>query len=199
MVQKDSFSPLSVTKKELRSQMLQQRQAIVPIEWRSKSRAICQHLSHAEVFQKAEGILAYLSARQEPDLRELWTADATPKRWGFSRRVGKDLVWHLCSPLNPEHFKTGTYGILEPIASLPVMHPEDIDLILVPAVACDRQGFRVGYGGGYYDRLLSLPQWVNKPTIGIAFEFAYFEKLPSDPWDCQVQAMCTERGLSSAA
>jgi 5-formyltetrahydrofolate cyclo-ligase len=184
-----------VLKRDLRNQLLQQRQAIPSAEWQAKSKAICQHLSQSEIYQNAEGILAYLSTRQEPNLCELWTANATPKRWGFSRCVGKGLMWHQCSPFAPEHFEVGAYGLLEPIALRPVVNPEEVDLILVPAVACSRQGFRIGYGGGFYDRLFGHPQWAHKPTIGIVFEFAYLDELPRDPWDCPVQAVCTEQGL----
>lgn len=185
-------------KKELRSQLLQQRQAIAPADWQAKSEAICQHLSQSAVYRSAQVVLAYMSTRQEPDLSALWTNnELQPKHWGLSRCVGQDLAWHACSPFSPEQFQVGAYGILEPIATLPTLKPEEVDLILVPAVACDRQGFRLGYGGGFYDRLLSAPQWVNKPTVGIVFEFAYLEHLPRDPWDCPVQAICTETGWAT--
>jgi 5-formyltetrahydrofolate cyclo-ligase len=181
-------------KKDLRSHLLQQRQAIAPSDWQAKNEAICQHLAQCEVYQNAQVILAYLSNRQEPDLSLLWTDNLLPKRWGLPRCVEKDLAWHLCEPSNPEQFQVGAYGILEPIASLSILKPEEVDLILVPAVACDRKGFRLGYGGGFYDRLLSQPSWIGKPTIGIVFEFACLEQLPSDSWDYPLQSVCTEAG-----
>jgi 5-formyltetrahydrofolate cyclo-ligase len=189
----DSAFPFSFNKKDLRSHLLQQRQAIALSDWQAKNEAICQHLAQSEFYQNAQVILAYMSTRQEPDLSALWTNSA-PKQWGLSRCVGKELVWHSCSPSNPEQFQVGAYGILEPSASLPVLKPEEVDLILVPAVACDRKGFRLGYGGGFYDRLLSQPQWIGKPTIGIVFEFAYLEQLPSDSWDYPMESVCTEAG-----
>ncbi|MHC5824929.1 MAG: 5-formyltetrahydrofolate cyclo-ligase, partial [Nostoc sp.] len=65
-----------------------------------------------------------------------------------------------------------------------------------PSVACDYQGYRLGYGGGYYDRLLSLPQWQTKPTIGIVFDFAYLSQIPIESWDKPLQAVCTETRLT---
>jgi len=55
--------------------------------------------------------------------------------------------------------------------------------------------YRLGYGGGYYDRLLSSEEWASKPTIGIVFEFACLPELPIEPWDKPLQDVCTETGF----
>lgn len=197
MTELDSTFHFCSAKKNLRKSLIQQRQAISLAEWQARSRAICQHLSQSEIYRRAQVVLAYMSTRQEPDLSTLWKDSPASKRWGLPRCVGQDLVWHHCAPPNPEQFQVGAYGILEPIATLPVLNPPEVDLILVPAVACDRKGFRLGYGGGFYDRLLSNPQWANKATIGIVFEFAYVEHLPSDEWDYPMQSICTETGWAA--
>lgn len=93
----------------------------------------------------------------------------------------------------------GHYGILEPDPALPQLLAENIDLLLVPAVAIDRGGYRLGYGGGYYDRLRADPCWRQIPTIGIVFDFAYVDSLPIDPWDLPLDAVCTELGLTRAS
>jgi 5-formyltetrahydrofolate cyclo-ligase len=64
-------------------------------------------------------------------------------------------------------------------------------------VAIDRQGYRLGYGGGYYDRLRADPLWRKIPTIGIVFNFAYVEQLPIEPWDLPLDAVCTELGVTA--
>jgi 5-formyltetrahydrofolate cyclo-ligase len=84
---------------------------------------------------------------------------------------------------------------LEPLPMLPVVEPDTVDLILVPAVACDRRGFRLGYGGGFYDRLLAQPEWTHKPTIGIVFELAYLNHLEADSWDRPMGSVCTENSF----
>ena len=91
-----------------------------------------------------------------------------------------------------QRLEVGTYGILEPLVDSPTISSEEVDLILVPAVGCDRQRYRLGYGGGFYDRMLTGSQWNSKPTIGIVFDFAYLPQLPVDPWDRQLSYICTD-------
>ncbi|MDH6100310.1 5-formyltetrahydrofolate cyclo-ligase [Anabaenopsis sp. FSS-46] len=179
-------------KAELRRVLLQKRQSMSVEEWRQKSDRICRQLQRCTLFTQAKTILAYFSVRQEPDLSLLF---ADPQyRWGFPRCVGKSLNWHFYTPLDDVNI--GAYGITEPHPQAPTVHPEAVDLILIPGVACDYQGYRLGYGGGYYDRLLSSPGWVSKSTIGIVFDFAYLPQLPVDSWDKPLQAVISENRCS---
>ncbi len=179
-------------KSDLRRSLLKAREALHPTLWKEKSDRICDHLRHWPTFQQAKTVLVYFSFRNEPDLGRLLR---TGKRWGFPRCVAKDMHWHLWMPSGSIPLQTGTYGIPEPHPTAPVIRPQDVDLILVPSVACDVRGYRLGYGGGYYDRMLIEPEWRSKPTLGIVFEFARLPKLPTDPWDRPLQGICTEAGL----
>jgi 5-formyltetrahydrofolate cyclo-ligase len=177
-----------VDKALLRRTLLKTRQSIPVSEWRERSDRICDHLQTSVLFTQAKTILGYFSFRQEPDLSPLF-AD-TRYRWGFPRCVGKSLYWHLWKP--NDSVQIGAYGITEPHDDAPTIEPNDVDLILVPSVACDYQGYRLGYGGGYYDRLLSSPDWLAKPTIGIVFDFAYLPQIPLEHWDKPLNLVCTE-------
>lgn len=174
-------------KSALRRAILQQRQSLSPAQWQVKSNQICDRLKSIILFQKAQTILAYFTVRQEPDLTPLFNLD---KNWAFPRCFGKSLVWHLWQP--GTELNTGKYGILEPCENSTTVDPATADLILVPTVACDAQGYRLGYGGGFYDRLLSYEQNLNVPTIGIVFDFAYGVQLAKDPWDMKLNFVCTE-------
>lgn len=180
-------------KAQLRRSLLKTRQSLSIEEWQQKSDRICSHLQSSTVFTQAKTILAYFSFRQEPNLSPLFTTNN--HCWGFPRCVGDTLYWHIVETGSFASLQTGAYGILEPLPDAPILQPDTVDLILVPAVACDYQGYRLGYGGGYYDRLLSLPEWASKPTIGVVFEFAYLPHLPTDTWDIQLHGVCTEKGL----
>lgn len=181
-------------KKALRKLLLQQRQALPTEIWQQTSLQLCTHLESSGLFSQARTILAYFSFRQEPDLAYLFS---TKKTWGFPRCTDDGLSWHIWSPNAP--LLPGAYGIPEPRPDAPVLRPDDIDLILVPAVACDARGYRLGYGGGFYDRMFSSNAWADKSTVGILFEFARVPQLPHDPWDSPLKNICTEAGLFSAS
>ncbi|MGH2415038.1 MAG: 5-formyltetrahydrofolate cyclo-ligase [Microcystaceae cyanobacterium] len=175
------------SKAVLRQLLLKKRRSLPQSTWREKSDRLCYRLQSLLLFQSAKTILAYFSFRQEPDLSSLFTAH---RKWGFPRCVGECLVWHTWKP--GDKLQKGVYGIQEPHPDLPILNPSEIDLILVPAVACDHQGYRLGYGGGFYDRMLNSPEWESTSTIGIVFDFAYLPELPIDPWDKRLSTICTD-------
>lgn len=87
----------------------------------------------------------------------------------------------------------GRYDILEPDRRVCIQcAPHDADAVLVPALAFDRDGYRLGFGGGYYDRLLSRLD-PRIPTIGLTFHDTLADRLPREPHDQPVHVVCTER------
>lgn len=182
-----------LTKVLLRQQLLQQRQALTTIHWQQKSQQICQQIQRSAQFHSAQTVLAFFSVRQEPDLSLLWldnTSHPKPRRFGFPRCQDRHLVWHPWQP--GQALVQGRFGITEPSHDAPQLLPHEVDLILVPCLGIDRQGYRLGYGGGFYDRLFSQPEWRSIPTLGICFDFGYCDRLPRDAWDQPLQGICTE-------
>lgn len=179
-------------KADLRKRLLNARQSIPPQVWRQKCDRICSHLQQWDYFRQCRVILTYTSFRQEPDLSPLLAVHA---HWGLPRCVGKKLAWHYWSAQSSWPLQKGAYGVLEPHPQSPLVDLSLVDLILVPAVACDVQGNRLGYGAGYYDRLLSQNGWRHIPTLGIVFEYARLPQLPKDVWDRPLKGVCTESGL----
>lgn len=186
-------------KEQLRLMLKQQRRSLTVGDWHLKSEQICEHLGHFIGFQKSQTVLAYFSFYQEPDLSLLFnltgqqTQEMGNKTWGFPRCVGRSLLWHCWAPGEP--LAKSRYGTQEPLSLAPILSPETVDLILVPAVACDRRGYRLGYGAGFYDRLFADPVWAKVLKVGIVFNFALVPELPIDPWDQPLNAVCTEVGL----
>lgn len=182
-------------KKSQRRQLIGQRRQLSPSHHQQKSAQICEHLRQSDRWQQATTILAYFSFQGEPDLRGLWgTAEKT---LGFPVVVDRELVFYPWQPGGKT--KIGAYGITEPDRAKPPLDWDQVDLILVPAVGGDRQGYRLGYGGGFYDRLLTQDPLKQVPAIGIVFDFAYGLSFPRDPWDQPMAAFCTETGFKIAA
>lgn len=182
-----------LSKAQLRSALLARRLSQEPSNLQDKSSQICHYLQQSLAFQTAQVILTACCFKQEPNLLPL-VQHFPDKIWGLPRCVDQSLVWHRWQwgePLIP-----GAYGIFEPAATAQILEPPEIDLIWVPAVACDRNFYRLGYGGGYFDRLFSQPSWANIFRVGVVYEQDFCRQLPRDPWDIPLNAVCTETGYT---
>lgn len=188
---------LNEEKEALRRRLLKARQTIPLRLKQEKSARICQHLLSWETFANSKLTLAYCSFRGEPQLDSLLQQQG--RLWGLPRCEGQKLIWHRWFRNSQWPLSPGTYGITEPDPASPRVEPYQVDLILVPCLACDVNGYRLGYGGGFYDRMLSRPEWASIPTIGIVFEYARLPQVPVDNWDVRLDGICTESGLSLIA
>ncbi|MBW3629836.1 MAG: 5-formyltetrahydrofolate cyclo-ligase [Gemmatimonadetes bacterium] len=92
--------------------------------------------------------------------------------------------------------EAGSYGIREPDLACPTLELADIDVILVPGLAWDRNGGRLGRGAGYYDRLFSNPD-CRAFRCGLFFAAQELARIPLDPWDVTLDAVVTEKELIS--
>jgi len=153
------------------------------------SQAICDHILGWPGFPSSGAVFTYLPMRGEVDLQPLITA-APAILWAIPRVVETPthhLVFHA---YDPERLIRHRWGMFEPDPALPVIEPEQASLILVPGVAYTRAGYRLGYGGGYYDRLLSAPG--HPPALGVCFEALLLEEIPRQAHDLPVDFVVTE-------
>lgn len=143
-------------------------------------------------FPKSNRIAIYSALPHEPDLSALLTR--FPERQFFYPRVVNDTEMNFFWVTSPSTLVTGTYGIAEPDPSIhsPV-EVEDIDLVIVPGVAFDLRGNRLGHGKGYYDRFLE--QIPITPTIGVGYGSQLVPKIPAEDHDRQMAYLATNRGV----
>ena len=85
--------------------------------------------------------------------------------------------------------KAGKYGILEPNKDTPVIFPSEIDLCIIPCVCTDKDGFRIGYGGGYYDRYLPL---TNCTSILLCYKDLIYANIPKENHDIKASILITD-------
>ena len=99
--------------------------------------------------------------------------------------------WRAGDPLGPDGC-----GIPAPGAGVGGLEAGKLGLLLVPALACDASGIRLGYGGGWYDRLRADPAWAQVPAVAVLPRGCRVERLPRDPWDVPLQGWLDEDGLT---
>lgn len=158
------------------------------------------HLVGHPAWRSSRVLLGYASFRQEVDTFPL-LAEALaegkdlvlPRVDRRARRLDLLRVRDLGADLEP-----GYQGIPEPRPGrCPPAHPGAIDLVLVPGVVFDRRGFRLGYGAGYYDRL--LPSLAGAVRVGLAFSLQVVDELPVLAHDLPVDVLVTEEGILEVA
>ena len=180
-------------KATLRETVLRRRDALPPEERAALSARIISSVLRLGAYRRSDAVLAYASFGSElrtDDLLRRTLADGKTlvlprvEDGGLKlyevRDVDRDLV-------------PGTWGIREPVTeNCPVADPGGLDFALIPGVAFDRRGRRLGYGGGFYDRLISSYLQEGTPLVAGAFEVQMVEEVPVGPGDVPVDAVVTE-------
>ena len=140
-------------KAELRKKILQEMKALSQEQKRAMDRALTERFLHHPFYQEAKNIATYLSFPHEFQTQELIEQALKdgkkvliPKTYPKGRM--EFVVYH------PQQLVKTSFGLLEPQGDLEVVEPSQIDLIHVPGLAFTTEGYRIGYGGGYYDRYL---------------------------------------------
>lgn len=165
----------------------------------SKSLAIAHRVSHLDAFRSARTVLLYLPIPGEVDVFPIAQA-----AWRARKKVLAPTVCDhcrtmraiLCCPLNEDMFHPH-HGLRQPNRDLGELTVDQIDLVIVPAIAFDPQGNRLGRGGGFYDRFLARPD-VRAGTIGVAFDEQIVPDLPVHENDRPVDVVVTDKNTYKA-
>ena len=183
---------ISEQKKQLRKICRKTRQELGEIFRQHASLKICHHIADLDIFSQAKIILTYFPINTEVDLKPLM-ADFPAKQWVLPRINPDSAENSLCFHFyDPQHLVRHPFGMDEPAASLPTVPAENIELALVPGLAYDLQGMRLGYGGGYYDRFLAK---FPGNSLGICFAALLLDHLPVGEFDIPMHWLLTENGL----
>lgn len=154
--------------------------------WREKASAsILAKLEQNPLFQEASCLLFYHSLPDEVQTARFLQKWHPRKRFILPVVDGENL---LLREYDPKKMLTGSFGIAEPQGKL-FENNELIELAVIPGMAFDRMGNRLGRGKGYYDRLLPS---IKAPKIGIAFSWQLLEAIPVEPFDKTLDAILTE-------
>ena len=185
---------LLLDKKKTRQRVLQQRRAFSATEKTPAEQRMLKFLQSWEIFRQAKTIHIFISKTDEAD-----TSPIIESAWESGKTVAVPCVIPETFELfhsqlkSFEDLSSGALGVLEPSPEGRIaMNPESFDLVIIPGVAFDRQGGRLGYGKGYYDRFLEQTAAFR---LALAFNFQVLEKVPTEKHDVPMNGVLTESGI----
>ena len=179
--------------------MRARRRALTTEEHELRSAQLCRRILSAPDFLRARRFAAYLSNDGEPDLDLVFERAERMGKQAYLPSLKDRGLWFLPVASDTTMVRN-RYGIAEPSC-----HPGErvkpfaLDLVLVPLVAFDARGVRLGMGGGYYDRSFAYlnlrARWRRPRLIGVGFDFQRAESISPQPWDVRLDGVITERGF----
>ena len=171
-----------MNKQQLRDSVRNRKKAMSAEEISRRSRQLCNLVRNTEAYRQADTIYGYLPFNQEVDLHALLQeALDEGKQVALPKCYGRDMRFILVQDLSD--IRHSAFGVPEPAADGPAA-ADKAGLVIVPGLVFDRRGYRIGYGGGYYDRFLSLEP--DHPTIGLCYDFQLVDQLEPDAHDIPV-------------
>jgi 5-formyltetrahydrofolate cyclo-ligase len=182
------YSMIAEQKQSLRERARGLLAAMPPVRSRLAGAAILGHLALWLEWHRARTVCLFSPLADEPDILSPWPEGKTVL---MPRVAEKDLRLHAVA--GPGELAPGKFGIMQPLPSTPSA-PERADFILVPGLAFDASGGRLGRGGGFYDRLLSRFEGVR---VGVCFNETLFEEIPREGHDAVMDFVATPDGVIS--
>lgn len=181
-------------KESIRADMKKKRAALSDGEVNARSRAILHRFLKTEIYQKAEWLFAYMSFKNEADTRALIECALGDGKRVALPKVRKKLVMDFYEIKALSEITPGAMGILEPISDAAVIPKRTADcseiLMLVPGLAFDLLGRRIGWGGGFYDMYLS--KYKDIVTVGLAYDFQIYDRFKTQAHDIPVSYVVTD-------
>lgn len=173
-------------KNEIRRKIRSLRVIIPENEKKVAANEVFSRLEKTAAFMLAERIMMYHSLPDELYTHDFLSKWSGKKRFYLPRVNGVDLE---ILPYHESRLELGSFHIEEPTGS-DVADPSEIELVIVPAVAYDRKGRRLGRGKGFYDRFLKTTK---ATKIGVGYEFQLFDEIPSEPHDVGMDMVITQK------
>ena len=159
----------------------------------SSDRSILTNVKGLPEYQKSQTIFCYVGTDEEINTSPLILDALTRgKRVGVPRCTGPGIM-HAYEIESLSDLSPGSYGILEPGEDCPLVSPEEIDMACIPCLSADRDGRRLGYGGGFYDRYLEHTSF---PRIILCREELILHDLPVEDHDQRMDILVTESGVT---
>ena len=188
-------SQITIIKNIIRTEVLQRRKALSKMEIYRRSKLIQNRVIDSFEFKSAKTIGAYFATGSEVRTEHIINTSLQNRKVLLLPKTRADcIVFHRVLEADFDNNKLirGRFGITEPAGSSDIV--DNIDLLIVPGLAFDSNGYRLGYGKGYYDRFIQKNKYCF--TIGLAFQFQMLDiDLPHSGYDQKVSAIATEKRM----
>lgn len=181
-------------KAQLRRELKKTRNALAPEYVQLCSSKIAEYVLSSKIYRQSEKIMGYLSFGKEISVDKILRQALADGKTVYVPFVLTSDKMTAARIFDFESFQLDRYGIRTVAEPYESISPAMLDLILVPGVAFDKKGNRMGMGAGYYDRYLL--QAVHAVTCGITCTILVQDKLPYDANDIPVSVLATEQGIS---
>jgi 5-formyltetrahydrofolate cyclo-ligase len=176
--------------------MSDRRAALLPEERAERSRAASRHLTELPELAAARAVAGFLALANRAEIDPGQALAEVGRRGGtvvYPRVTSGQprLRFHWVS--GPDDLRPGAYGILEPQEACPEVAPQDLDVILLPGLAFDPAGRRLGYGGGYYDEVGGLVRREGRALlVGVGYDFQLVDRCPGGDEDVTIDRVVTD-------
>lgn len=186
------YISLKERKERLRSRHKRLRRAVLPEIKAERDHAISQYFLSTMAYKQSGQVLCYASLPIEVSTSEISACVfADGKKCLYPRCAAQgEMTFHSVQSL--DELRPAFMGIQEPVQDAPAYIPKDKDICIVPALSYDVFGYRMGYGGGYYDRFLSDFEGVK---VGLCYMENIEKRLPRGKYDIKVDILITETGI----
>ncbi|MEW8994152.1 5-formyltetrahydrofolate cyclo-ligase [Clostridium sp.] len=180
-------------KKKLRNEVMKRIAELSKEYTLEADKKIYKKVINLKEYKEANTIFCFVSTEDEINTRNIIeSALESGKRVGVPRCIGKGIM-EVCEIKGYTSLKDGKYGILEPKEECPLIGSEEIDFAIIPCVSCSEEGYRLGYGGGYYDRYLEHATFT---TAVICREKIICDYIPRDEHDIKIHRVITDKQSS---
>lgn len=188
------MAEIRVVKREMREKYSAVRNGMDAEKREEFDKKIFDRLTASITYRHSNEILLYASVGSEIDTWRIFDA---------AIKAGKKVAFPLCFEDNTmkyyyvnsrDDLETGSFGILEPKKGLEEYSPQSLSLCVVPGIVFDKEGYRIGYGKGFYDRFLSTFPGVK---VGLVYSNMIVPKVPRGRFDKHVDILISERGVNA--
>jgi 5-formyltetrahydrofolate cyclo-ligase len=186
-------SQLSESKRQMREQISQLRKAVTAAESARAEQAAARALMDLGLARRAKQIALYAALSYELPTRLLFDAVVEKTGAALLPRTADPLGLEFFAVARWEDLRPGTFGVLEPRNDGAAVRLMPGDLVVVPGVAFDEDGYRLGHGKGYYDRAFAAELGDAPTLVGFGYEFQIVDAVPHDHRDRQMDAIVTDR------